>query len=212
MSSSKIRILIVEDHPLYRVGLRMVLPFTGLDCVVMAETENVAQTLDYLQRYSYEIDLIMLDYYLPDGTGMEILKTAKQRNPDIKVLLVTSEENPSELQPMIAAGLNGYVSKDVNPQGLATVLTSVFQGKDYFCNDPKGINAEMPLPAESGTFTKRELDIIRLCSSGKTSREIAEALCISPRTVEAHKDNIFNKIGCNSTAEMVNYAFVIGLL
>lgn len=203
----KIGILMVEDHPLYRVGLRMALSYSGLDCVLKAEAENVAQALEYLNQHSSEVELILLDYFLPDGTGMDVLKDAKQRFPNIKVLLVSGEDNNPELEVMIQAGLNGFVSKDVTPQGLATVITSIFEGKDYF-----GHASEEAAAQKSESLTQRELDIIRLCALGKTSKEIADELFISARTVESHKNKIFNKLGCNSTTEMVNYAFLNGLV
>ena len=206
-----IGILMVEDHPLYRVGLRMALSYSGLDCVLKAEAENVGQALDYLHQHSDEVDLILLDYFLPDGTGMDVLKEAKRMFPDIKVLLVSGEDNNPELDAMIHAGLNGFVSKDVTPQGLATVITSIFEGKDYFGHDSENFSEETPT-AKGESLTQRELDIIRLCALGKTSKEIADELFISARTVESHKNKIFNKLGCNSTTEMVNYAFLNGLV
>jgi DNA-binding NarL/FixJ family response regulator len=210
IQKDKIRILLVEDHPLYRVGLHMALSYSGLACVLKSEAENVAQALDFLQHHSDEVDLILLDYFLPDGTGMDVLKVAKQRFPRIKVLLVSGEDNNPELDAMIQAGLNGFVSKDVTPQGLATVITSVFAGKDYFGHDSEELSSEGARKSES--LTQRELDIIRLCALGKTSKEIADELFISARTVESHKNKIFNKLGCDSTTEMVNYAFLNGLV
>ena len=210
IQKDKIKILLVEDHPLYRVGLHMALSYSGLACVLKSEAENVAQALDFLQHHSDEVDLILLDYFLPDGTGMDVLKVAKQRFPRIKVLLVSGEDNNPELDAMIHEGLNGFVSKDVTPQGLATVITSVFAGKDYFGHDSEELSSEGVQKNES--LTQRELDIIRLCALGKTSKEIADELFISARTVESHKNKLFNKIGCDSTTEMVNYAFLNGLV
>ena len=172
MRSKKIGILMVEDHPLYRVGLRMALSYSGLDCVIKAEAENVSQALEVLKQQPNEIDLILLDYFLPDGTGMDVLKAAKQMLPNIKVLLVSGEDNNPELEAMIHEGLNGFVSKDVTPQGLATVITSVFAGKDYFGHDSEELSSEGVQKNES--LTQRELDIIRLCALGKTSKEIAD--------------------------------------
>lgn len=212
MQKGKIRILLVEDHPLYRVGLHMALSYSGLDCVLKSEAKNVAQALDYLQQHSDEIDLILLDYFLPDGTGMDVLKMAKQSFPKIKVLLVSGEDNNPKLDAMIQAGLNGFVSKDVTPQGLATVISSIFDGKDYFGPDSENLHSDGTTFSKSESLTQRELDIIRLCALGKTSKEIADELFISARTVESHKNKIFNKIGCDSTTEMVNYAFLNGLV
>ena len=207
-----IGILMVEDHPLYRVGLRMALSYSGLDCTLKAEAENIAQALDYLKQHSDEVDLILLDYFLPDGTGMDVLKAAKRMFPDIKVLLVSGEDHNPELEAMIREGLNGFVSKDVTPQGLATVITSIFQGKDYFGHDTEEFSSDATSASKNEGLTQRELDIIRLCAVGKTSKEIADELFISARTVEAHKRKIFGKLGCDSTTEMVNYAFLNGLV
>lgn len=211
IQKDKIRILLVEDHPLYRVGLHMALSYSGLACVLKSEAENVAQALDFLQHHSDEVDLILLDYFLPDGTGMDVLKVAKQRFPRIKVLLVSGEDNNPELDAMIHEGLNGFVSKDVTPQGLATVISSIFEGKDYFGQDSEPILSDVTA-TKNDNLTQRELDIIRLCALGKTSKEIADELFISARTVESHKNKIFNKLGCDSTTEMVNYAFLNGLV
>ena len=189
----------------------MALSYSGLDCALKAEAESVAQAVDFLDQHSDEIDLVLLDYYLPDGTGMDVLKAAKRICPQVKVLLVSGEDSNPELEAMTQAGLNGFVSKDVTPQGLSMVITSIFQEKDYFESD-----SENPLPGatpdKTESLTPRELEILRLSAIGKSARQIADELFISVRTVESHKEKIFNKLGCGSTTEMVNYAFLHGLI
>lgn len=207
--SKKIRILMVEDHPLYRVGLRMALSYSGLDCAVIGEAENVSQAVTFINDHPYEIDLILLDYYLSDGTGMDVLKTSKQVCPQVKVLLVTGEEENPNMPKLREAGLDGFTTKDVTPQGLATTIRSIFRGEDVFNKESLTEEEEDPLV---DPLTEREIEIIRLCALGKSSKQIAEELFISDRTVEGHKRKVFQKIGCNTTTEMVNYAFLNGLV
>lgn len=77
-NNKKIRVLLVEDHPLYRVGIRMLLEYSGLDCIVEAETENVEKTLAFLEQHGSDIDLILLDFYLPDGSGCDVIEAKKR--------------------------------------------------------------------------------------------------------------------------------------
>ena len=203
--SKKIRILMVEDHPLYRVGLRMALSYSGLDCAVVGEAENVSQAVTFIRDHPNDIDLILLDYYLTDGTGMDVLKTSKQVCPQVKVLLVTGEEENPNMPKLREAGLDGFTTKDVTPQGLATTIRSIFRGEDVFNKESLTEEEEDPLV---DPLTEREMEIIRLCALGKSSKQIAEELFISDRTVEGHKRKAFQKIGCNTTTEMVNYAFL----
>lgn len=197
----------VEDHPLYRVGLRMALSYSGLDCAVVGEAESVSQAVTFIKDHPNEIDLILLDYYLSDGTGMDVLKTSKQVCPQVKVLLVTGEEVNPDMPQLLEAGLNGFTTKDVTPQGLSTTIRSIFRGEDVFNKESHAKEDPLVDP-----LTEREMEIIRLCALGKSSKQIAEELYISDRTVEGHKRKVFQKIGCNTTTEMVNYAFLNGLV
>lgn len=196
-----IKVLIVEDHPMYRVGLRMALRFSESGCDVVAEVENVRQAVEYLQKHGKEIDLIMLDYYLPDGTGLDVLGVAKVVSPDVKVLLLTGYVLDASAMSKIETQIDGYIGKTVKPEELKACIDSLFRNSKSKRNE-----------SETITLSPRELEIVRLCAEGKSAQEIAEALNLSKRTVEGHKERIFSKLNCKSTIELVNYAYRNGLV
>lgn len=207
-----INILLVEDHPLYRIGLRMTLSYLGLNCVVVAEAGNVKQATEYLESHPDKVDLILLDYFLPDGTGKDVLNAVNRICPKVKVLLVSGEDNIPDMDAMMKTGLNGFVSKDATPQGMAMAISSVFERDGFIGKNGLPERHEGQVDQDNTLLSRREIEIVRLCALGKSAKQIAELLFISVRTVEAHKHAIFSKLGCNSTNEMVNYALLNGLI
>ena len=200
-SNSNIKVLIVEDHPMYRVGMRMALRFSESGCEVVGEVENVRQAVDFIQEHGKEIDLILLDYYLPDGTGNDVIRVAKTVSPDIKVLLISGHVLDTSVISNVEDSIDGFIGKMVKPEELRVCINSLFRNRE-------------PKRGEDATITlsPREVEIVRLCAEGKTAQEIADALNLSKRTVEGHKERIFSKLNCNSTIELVNYAYRNGLV
>lgn len=199
-STHNIKVLIVEDHPMYRVGMKMALRFSESGCEVAAEAENVRQAVDYLQEHGKEIDLILLDYYLPDGTGKDVIGVAKSVSPMTKVLLITGYNLDASDISKVENNIDGYISKTVKPEELKVCIHSLFR------------DCESKREAATIALSPRELEIVRLCAEGKSAQEIAEALFLSKRTVEGHKNRIFSKLNCKSTIELVNYAYRNGLV
>jgi DNA-binding NarL/FixJ family response regulator len=210
--NSKIRILLVEDHPLYRVGLRMALSYSESDFTIVEESKNVKQAIDFIQQHPNEIDVMLLDYFLPDGNGMDVVDAARQYAPDMKILLISADTNNPEIVSLMEKGINGFISKDVTPQELSLVITSIYRGHDYFDKTMLEQIENSTLGEKEETFSERELDIVRLSAQGLTAKQIADKLRISPRTVEKHKDRIFARFCFKSTVEMVNYAVRKGLV
>ena len=195
-SNQNIKVLIVEDHPMYQVGLKMALRFADSNCNVAYEAENVHQAVECLQDHGKEIDLILLDYFLPDGTGMDVIGVAKVVSPETKILLLTGYTLDVTVMSKIENQIDGFIGKTVKPEELKACIDSIFRNREI--SRDSGANT---------TLTPRELQIVRLCAEGKTAQEIADALNLSKRTVEGHKDRIFSKLNCKSTVELVNYAY-----
>ena len=210
--ANQIRILIVEDQPICRVGIRMSLE-AAKDCRLIGEAENVAQAVAFLEKHGSEIDLILLDYMLPDGTGLDVIEAAKRICPDVKIVILSGEAGGAAVKQLMDKGINGYMGKSIQPEELSEVLTTVMQGNTYEGHETMHLQGDLKADMDTlATLTRREMEIITLCASGLSAKQIAEELSITPHTVENHKDNIFNKIGVKSTSELILYAFRVGLI
>lgn len=204
----KIKILIVEDHPLYRVGIHMSLSYSGLNAVVLSEAENRRQAVEYIVHHAEEIDLILLDYFLPDGNGLDVIRVSKNYCPNAKIILLSGEIHNPTVVKLTENEVDGYIGKDVSPAELKVRIEALFAYPNRVADNPLN-NTKSKF---DDILSEREIEIIRLCASGLTAQQIADKLKLSRRTVEAHKSNIFGKLDCKSTAELVQYAFRNGLI
>lgn len=203
----------VEDQPLCRLGVRMSLANSGFGCVLEAEAEDVQQALAFLEQRGRDIDLILLDYALPDGTGKDVIDAVKRMSLDVKIVMLSGEAGGATIQQLLDSGINGFMSKDIRPDEIGAVLASVMQGHDFSNVNAMRLRQEVQSDMDTlSALTRREMDIISLCAAGKTAKQIAEELNISAHTVENHKDSIFSKIGVKSTSELILYAFRVGLV
>ena len=200
-----IRILLVEDHPLYRVGIRLSLNYSGLSSLVVAEAEDVKSAKSYLEQHADEVDLILLDYYLPDGNGVDVIHHARAHNPKAKIVLISGEIENEDLVADTQGLVDGYLGKDVDPETLKAKLNALFD----INGDGEDKQFRFKAKAELST---REAEIIQLCAYGMSAQQIADRLGLSRRTVEVHKSHIFEKLDLNSTADLVKYAYEAGLV
>lgn len=208
-----IRILMVEDQPLCRLGVRMALTNSNFGCVLEGEVETVREAVAFLEHRGSDIDLILLDYVLPDGTGKDVIDTVKRMGLVVKIVVLSGEAGGATVKQLMDSGINGFMSKSVRPEEIATVLASVMQGHDFATMDTVHLHQDVKSDMEIlETLTRREMDIISLCAVGKTAKQIAEELNISTHTVENHKDKIFTKLGVKSTSELILFAFRVGLV
>ena len=200
-----IRVLLVEDHPLYRVGLRLSLNYSGLSSVVVGEAEDVKSAKRFLEQHGDEVDLILLDYFLPDGNGVDVIHHAQKLSPNAKIVLLSGEIKNPEIVARTQGLVDGYMGKDVEPETLKTKLNALFGVSDYDEDKQYRINAKADLSA-------REIEIIQLCANGMSAQQIADRLGLSRRTVEVHKSHIFEKLDLKTTADLVKYAYDAGLV
>ncbi len=182
----------------------MILSFSKIDCEVVAEASNVRQAIDWLETHPEGIDLAILDYFLPDGTAIDVLRKVKKLNPNAKVLVITGEVDRIEVRATVSGLADGFISKDIQSAELINVINAIMRDRQvghYALENEKGEE-----------LTRRETDIIKRYAQGKNTRQIAQELDISVRTVETHKNNIYSKLDINSNAELIKYAILNGLL
>ena len=200
-----IRILLVEDHPLFRVGIRLSLNYSGLSSLVVAEVDDVKSAKSYLEQHADEVDLILLDYFLPDGTGVDVIHHARVLCPKAKIVLISGEIENEDLVADTQGLVDGYLGKDVDPETLKAELTALFDVND----DDQDKQSRLRTKPDLST---REAEIIQLCANGMSAQQIADRLGLSRRTVEVHKSHVFEKLDLNSTADLVKYAYEAGLV
>ena len=200
-----IRILLVEDHPLYRMGIRLSLNYSGLSCVVVAEADDVKSAKSFLEQHADEVDLILLDYFLPDGNGVDVIHHALALSSKVKIVLLSGEIKNKEVVEHTQGLVDGYMGKDVDPETLKAKINVLFG----INGDDEDKQYRMRAKAD---LSAREIEIIQLCANGMSAQQIADRLGLSRRTVEAHKSHIFEKLDIDSTADLVKYAYDAGLV
>lgn len=197
-------VLIVDDHPIVRVGMRASLgEFPDIE--VVGEAKTGGEVIPLVTRL--RPNLVFLDLYLPDQHGLEILKTLTAEFPETRVIILSSLEDPLVIRSVLQAGAAGYLFKDSQPDELHHAISKVCGGERYFT--PKVallLVGQEDTPVSEDALTDRENQVLDLVAEGLSSKEIAEKLSISPRTVEKHRERIKEKLGVHTTAELTRFA------
>jgi len=211
-----IKVIIVDDHELFRLGVRTAIELRHPDIVITGEAGSGGKFFNLLE--TAEADIALLDIILPDMSGIDIARRMKTEYPEVKILAVSAENATATVQEMLDIGINGFVSKvNTSADILADAIRSVAQGLDYFGKDISEIINRIYIAKKKTTqitpeFSDNEKRIIECCFEGLSGKLIADRLCISLRTVDWHKSNIFSKLGINSTLEMVQFAVKNGII
>ncbi|PIQ26851.1 MAG: DNA-binding response regulator [Bacteroidetes bacterium CG18_big_fil_WC_8_21_14_2_50_41_14] len=210
-----IKILIADDHQLFREGL-MTLLSGALNIEIVAQAENGKQTIEKAKTLSP--DIILMDIGMPIINGIEATGILQTEAPKTKVIALTMHSEKHFIKGMLEAGACGYLFKNCAYDELIDAINTVYAGKKYLSDDitefiihdyigkPKNKQEDDP------QLSAREMEILKLIADGKTSREISELLFVSIKTIGTHKQNILNKLNMNSTADLVKYAIKKGLI
>ncbi|MFF5078348.1 response regulator [Actinoplanes sp. NPDC000266] len=201
-----IRVLIVDDHPAVRRGLRTFLELAG-DLEVIGEAADGPTALDLITETGPEV--VLLDMVLPGMDGVEVLRELRRRELPARVLVVTSFTDRARLIPAVRAGARGYLSKDVDPNALVAAVRSVAAG--HLLLEPDVAAGLLGAPAEEPALTARERDVLALLAEGRSNREIARALVVAEKTVKTHVSSILLKLGLADRTQAALHAVRTGL-
>ncbi len=212
-----IRVLLVDDHALFRRGLAACLAEAG-DFEVVGEAEDGRQAVDLCKELMP--DLILMDVLMPVCGGLEATRRIKQENPGVKIVILTVSAEDHNVFEAIKSGAEGYLIKDVKPADLRRLLRGIWAGEAAIspCTATK-ILAEFARrirpEADGGSLaslTPREREVLELVAAGQANKEIAAALCVSEHTVKKHMCNILEKLHLHSRVEVAVYALQQGVV
>lgn len=212
-----IRILLVDDHAVVRLGLRMLLE-SERDVEIVGEAESASDGLN--QAVRLKPDVILMDIGLPDISGIDATRNLKQVLPDSAVVALTIHEDEEYFFKMLEAGASGYVPKRAAPEELLTAIRSAASGEVYLypsmakllVKDFLGQQSQQDVEDSVNNLTSRENEVLALLADGLTNAEIGDELNISPKTVARHRENIMSKLNLHSRTELVKYAIRKGII
>jgi two-component system response regulator NreC len=206
-----IRVLVVDDHSVVRAGVRLLLD-NEADMEAVGEAADAREALEMAGRLTP--DVVLMDVGLPGTTGVDATAEIRLILPDVRILMLSMEDDPSYVRQAFANGAIGYVLKEAADAELVTAVRRVASGERYV--HPR-LGAK--LAGDSGAprreddpLSDREREVLSLLALGHTNQEIAERLVVSVRTVEAHRAHILIKLRLSTRAELVRYAIDAGLL
>ena len=214
--TAKIRLVVADDHAILRSGLRMLINAQP-DMEVVGEAEDGIEATRVIQ--SVNPNVAILDVTMPRSGGLDAIKEIVARNRSIRILLLTMHEEPAYLRTALAAGAAGYVLKKSVDADLLSAIRAVHRGRTYVDSELAEILVRDAISRDSGTdsaagsvLSDRELQVLELVAEGFSSREIAEQIYISTKTVETYRARFAEKLGLKSRAQIVRYALNLGLL
>jgi len=212
---SAFQIVLADDHLMFRQGLRKILE-ERVDLKVIGEATCGLELLKLLQELVP--DLVILDISMPNLRGIEAVREIKSLCPNVKILILTMHKEREYLYQSISAGADGYLLKEDADTELFSAIKTIQQSRIYIsptmADDSKDDWARMARGEKTIPFgdplTTRERQVLKLIAEGKSSKDIAELLFISIRTVERHRANLMDKLGLKKTADLVKYAIQKG--
>jgi len=214
-----IRIALVDDHQLFRKSLSSLLESSD-DFDIVYDTDDGLHFIDYVEATS--IDVVLLDIQMPILNGYEVCKRLKMSHPEIKILIISQLTSKEVIHHVMECGANGFCSKNSSPEHLEIAIRKIMERDYYFDNELGSVIRDAILwdkkegftldSYESMSFTERETEIIKLACRELGTKQIADKLCLSTRTVENHKKNIMKKTHTKNFIGVILFALKINAI
>jgi len=208
---TKYKIMIVDDHDMVRQGLASIIK-TRDNLEILVATDRGAKAIEILNTTDEKPDIILLDIFMPEMNGMVTAVKIKSLYPDIKILMLSMEISSEYIKTAFQNKIEGYIPKNADIEISLSAITRICEGDTYYDEKVKDYIFKYYVGDEETTVPKiqnlseREVQVLKLIANGITNKDIGEKLFISPKTSEAHRNNILKKLNLKSTADLVKFA------
>jgi len=212
---SKIRVLVVDDHAMFREGIRSLLEGYE-DVEIVGEAAQGREAIEKVRQLAPQV--VLMDIAMPVMGGLEATRRIQKESPNARVLVLTQYEDSEYILSLLRAGARGYISKTATASELVSAIRAVHKGESFLYPSAATTLIEEYLMRVGGEkneyerLTDREREILQLVAEGHTNREIAESLFISVKTVLRHRTNIMEKLDFHNRTELIKYAISKGLI
>lgn len=208
-----IRVIIVDDHEIFRSGLKMVINKLAYAKVVA----EAADGIDFLHIIDeIETDIVLMDIEMPVMNGIEATRKAIEKYPSMKIIALTMFKEDAYIQSMIEAGVKGFLIKNIRKEVLDRALQAVYNGKTYYSEELWDYFTKTIVKEEKQDnkleVTRREMEVLELLAEGLSNKEIADRLFVSERTIVGHKSNLMAKTNTKNTVALLAYAIKNGII
>lgn len=209
---TKTRIILCDDHAIFRKGLRATLE-SEQSIEIVAEAENGLECLDFIAKF--DPNVVFLDINMPEMDGIDCLKVIREKFPETKVIALTQYDEKRFVKQMLKFGANGYILKSTSRKEMLTAINRVVSGKVYLAEEAEnhvlGLQSEDQPNKLFPQLSEREKEIIKLLCNELSTKQIADQIHLSTHTVESHRSNILKKVGVSNIAGLVRWAVNNGM-
>ena len=213
-----IRVVIADDHPVVRDGLRLTIERSGKDIVVVGEASDGMEVLKTAR--TRPADIFILDITMPNLNGIETARELLKRAPAAKVIILSLHSTKGMVEEALAAGARGYLTKEIATRNVVEAVAEVHAGRYYLCPMVAHFVVEAGFIGKEGSrqcgaaplgLTGQERKVLQLIAEGHSNKEIADLLDLSANTIHAHRNSVMAKLNLHKQADLVHYAIKAGI-